>query len=354
MSKTSDISEVLLKRIRTNVYTNKIPGERALTAEFEVDFKTANRAVSLLVEQGTLVRKRGEGTFVAPINQRRAITLGLCFYKMTDPGRDPVFTRFFAGVNSAVKAHRVRVDVTALKDVAGSAAGSDAQLTARFQQEVLSANPDGLIFLGNVNAELIKVLQKDRPLLLVAEAPEELANHTVRRNVFSGAFDVVHRLAALGHRQIALATYQHGPDTYDLSAKEQGYAGAIKKLGLTPHVITLHGIPEEELVHEIKKLTPRPTALIAAESTLGLSVMKHGARLGLRLPQDLAVVSFDDGDLGAFTQPMMSSIHAFGESLAQVAVQRMIEWLDGMTTARIHEILPCEYVERESSAHAMR
>ena len=354
MSKASELSTVILKRIRKNVYVEKIPGERSLAAEFEVDFKTANRAVALLVEQGILYRKRGEGTFVVPTNKRRDLTLGLCFFKHTDPGRDPVFNRFFAGVNHAAKTHRLRLDVTALKDIFANQLPTQSLQIERFKEDVFSTNPDGLIYLGNVNPALIDVLRADRPLIVVAQLPGKSEWHNVRRDIGTGTGDAVRRLAAQGHRKITLATYQPTNKDFDLIEKERGYGEAIATLGLEPHILRMPTIPGEQLASLIHKISPRPTAVVATESTLGLSIMQHASKLGLRIPTDLAVISFDDGDHGAFTQPPMSSIHAFGEELAHLAVKRMVELLDGVIKERINETLPCAYVERESSAHSIK
>ena len=79
------IADRIAERVNRGVYHGKIPGERALAAEFECNFKTANRAVSALVEDGLLERRRGEGTFVAREAVGERTHLSLAFYKWT-PG----------------------------------------------------------------------------------------------------------------------------------------------------------------------------------------------------------------------------------------------------------------------------
>lgn len=348
MSKVDGIAQVILTRIRTNAYAGKIPGERALAAEFGVDFKTANRAITGLVRQGTLVRKRGLGTFIAPTDRRRGLTLGLCFFKMSDPGRDPVFTRFFAGVNRAVKAHGMRLDVTALADVAAEGGSWNEQLV-RFRKQALAADPDGLIWLGNVHTQVIELLRADRPTLVIAPTPEAMRFDSVRRDVRAGVADAVRHLHRLGHRRIALATYHLTAEAYDLVEKEAGYADAMAELGLAGQVLRLAYPPEAKAAQLVLDAEPRPTAVVCSESTLGLALIGHGPGLGLSLPQDLAIVAFDDGDLGLYTRPAMSSIAAFGEELAHHAVQRLLDRLDGTLTERIDDRLPCTFSERASS-----
>lgn len=346
MSKASDIADTILKRVRTGAYPDKVPGERTLAEEFRADFKTANRAIGLLVEQGVLERRRGQGTFVKRLDQRRDATISLCFYKFADLGRDPVFTRFFAGMNSAVTSHRVRLHVTTLKDVVGDDKLDPAQSAERFVRDALAVDPDGIIYLGNVDIPVIERLRADRPLIAVAECPPSLAVDSVRRNIRAGTADAVRRFAKAGHQHIALATYRHDATSFDLAEKERGYLEAIEELGLQPRVLHRTSPAEEQLTQQLLALTPRPTAVVASESTIGLALVRSAPGLGLRIPQDLAVTSFDDGDIGSFTQPQMSSIHAFGEELATLAVERMIGRLDGRITGRIDDILPCPSIER--------
>lgn len=350
MSKVDDISQVILTRIRTNAYTGKIPGERSLATEFSVDFKTANRAIDVLVEQGTLVRRRGLGTFIAEANQRRNLTIGLCFYKFSDPGRDPVFTRFLSGMNTSITALGSRLVITALRDVANAAQTAPEQ-AASFRKQALAADPDGLVYLGNVDTGLIDQLRAERPTVVAAQAPDEMRFDTVRRDIGAGVAQAVGELHRLGHRRIAFATYEYNHSTisYDLHEKERGYRTAVAALGLREHVFRLTHPPEDKLVRLILDADPRPTAIVCAENDLALSLFTHGPACGLELPADLAVIAFDDGDMGLHTRPTLSSIIAFGEELAQLAVSRLIDKLDGRAGGRIHEVLPCPFVGRESS-----
>lgn len=345
MSKASDISDTILMRIRTGVYQRKIPGERSLAEEFQVDFKTANRAISQLVEQQILVRRRGEGTFVKPVDERRDLTISLCFHKYADLGRDPVFARFFAGMNSAALHHRVRLHVTTMQDVLAEPGLDEAQRLARFQSNALSVDPDGIIFLGNIDIPLIGRLRADRPVIVVGEVPASHGMDCVRRDIRGGTADAVRRFAAAGHRHIALLSYEHGDQAFDLIEKERGYHEAMQQLGLQPQHLSRSVPGDEDMVRRLQESSPRPSAVITTESTLGLGLIRSGPGMGLRIPQDLVIASFDDGDIGEFTQPHMSSIHAFGDELARLSVQRLIERLDGRT-GRIDDVLPCTFVER--------
>ena len=353
MSKVADISRIILARIRTNAYSGKIPGERSLATEFSVDFKTANRAIDLLVEQGILVRRRGLGTFIAEVDQRRNLTIGLCFFKHSDPGSDPVFTRFLSGMNTSITALGSRLVITALRDVANPGQ-AHAQQAQAFRKQVLAADPDGLIYLGNIDTGLIDQLRAERPTIVATQVPEELGFDTVRRDIGAGVALAIEHLHGLGHRRIAFATYEYGLSTtsYDLHEKERGYRASVAALGMREQVFRITHPPEDRLVRLVREADPRPTAIVCAENDLALSLVTHGPECGLALPGDLAVVSFDDGDMGLHTRPTLSSIRAFGEDLARLTVSRLLDRLDGRVAGRISEVLPCPFIVRQSSGSA--
>lgn len=347
MNKIAGIAQVIRTRLRTNHYADKIPGERALASEFGVDFKTANRAVTTLVEEGALIRRRGLGTFIAPARQRRNLTVGLCFYKFSDPGRDPVFTRFFAGMNQAITTQGMRCDVTALSDLAveDMPAGEQAE---RFRVRALASDPDGLIWLGNVDTQLIELLRADRPTIVIGPTPEAMRFDSVRRDVRAGVADAVRHLHGLGHRRIALMTYHRSAASYDLAEKESGYTEAVAGLGVPAQILRVAFPPEAKPAQLVLDAQPRPTAVVCSESTLGIALLRHGERLGLP-PSDLALVAFDDGEVGSYTSPSMSGITAFGEDLARLAIQRLLERLDGGAVGPIDDRLPCVFTARGTS-----
>ena len=346
MSKTSDIADEILSRIRSNAYVDKIPGERELADEFEVNVKTANRAVSQLVKQGILYRKRGEGTFITPVSDRRDLCIGLCFYKHTHPGQDPVFTRFFAGINAACKKHGLSLDVTALKDVIGNTKPSKRNELQAFRDVVLAANPDGILYLGNISSTLIRSLNNERPTVVLGHCAPTANFDYVRRNIRGAVVDAVKQFAEQGHQRIAFATYKQSKEDHDLNEKKQGYTQAMLDLGLETEIC----IGQNVLLTRLKTKRNRPSAIICSESSLGLCIMRNATSCNIEIPDDLAVISFDDGDIGEYMLPTMSSIHAFGEDLADIAIEQLLERLDGRKKQAIQIELPCPVIERESSS----
>jgi LacI family transcriptional regulator len=192
---------------------------------------------------------------------------------------------------------------------------------------------------------------------LVAETPEKYGFDSVLRDIRGGVADVVRHYYAAGHRNIAMLAAPTTVGDFDREEKLAGYEDAVRELGLKAQIIRKNANSPEAIAKAVIDAKPRPTAVISIESQYGLALVQHGARLGLRIPEDVVVASFDDGDLGAFTQPRMASLHAFGEDLAELAVQRLVDKLDGHIEGRIKERLPCVFVDHtaiESAAESTR
>ena len=354
LKKCEVISEALLGRIRKGVYRDRLPGRDLLADEFGVNFKTANKAVTLLVERGVVYRKRGEGAFVVPRRRRSNVTISLAYSKYVVPLADPVLQSLFFGINGGVKAEGCRLDVSAVRTVEASQDidpdERHAINRAAFIDEVVEGAPDGIIVVGTLEPVVIEKLMECGPVVAVGQAPPEVAADNVRRDVRSGVADAVRLLADRGHERIAYLSYNHGDHGYDLIEKEAGYAEAVRALGLAgEQVIRQDYFRTGETVKKLLALRPCPTAVVAAESTLGLSVVRQAPHLNVRIPEDLALIAFDDGNVGLDTYPTMSSLHAFGEQIGRLAVEKLLERLDGKAEGRIECVLPCELVERESS-----
>ncbi len=346
MTKASNITEEVLKRIEDKVYRIKIPGQRQLAVEFDVNVKTINRALNPLVKRGVLFRRKGEGTFITADDHHRSLNIGLCFFKHTDPSRDPVFTRFFFGANSGAKHHGVRIQVFSYREVANYEENDEATNRQLFLEWLMQAQVDGFIFIGNLDVEIIQMVSTKVPAIVIGHTPRDTTLNSVRRDVRNGTADAVKRLATTGHRNIALASVENPHEAYDLIAKETGYQEAMYALGLQPHIVrSAYG----DICQNLLACEQLPSAVICVESNYGLSLMKQAPKHGINIPDDLAVISFDDGDVGSFIHPSMSGIHAFGEDVAASAMEHLINKIDG-NTSTINVCLPCPFFERDSSS----
>jgi len=129
-----------------------------------------------------------------------------------------------------------------------------------------------------------------------------------------GVARVVQHLANLGHRRIAFLT--GGGRVADFQERQQGYLDGMHALGLQadPSLIVEAGL--RELASEIApaatallRRPDRPTAVVCATDVMALSVVEAAWQLGIRVPDDVAVVGFDDSDYAAQSIPPLTTVH---------------------------------------------
>jgi len=123
-----------------------------------------------------------------------------------------------------------------------------------------------------------------------------------------GARDVVHHLYTLGHRRIAFIS---GPThNADAAQRCRGYRSAMKELLLETHEV--HGTFTEESGFEagraIVAMKKRPTAVFAANDAMAIGAMSAFREAGLRIPEDIALVGFDDIPIARFLTPALTTV----------------------------------------------
>lgn len=146
----------------------------------------------------------------------------------------------------------------------------------------------------------------------------------------SGALAVEH-LTGLGHRDIALLTYE--PENLTILQKEEGFSKAMTGLGLTPQIIRMGhaadtmraGIDAVELLLKRGKL---PTALWCASDYMALGVMNALKLHGLSVPGDVSVLGHDDLDFARFPDINLTTLHTPMLQIGQAAVKLAVALME--------------------------
>ncbi|TCL71044.1 LacI family DNA-binding transcriptional regulator [Rhizobium sp. BK251] len=171
-----------------------------------------------------------------------------------------------------------------------------------------------------------------------------------------GAFDATMHLIERGHRRIGTL----GPGfTASIGnvGKLQGYRDAIEKAGLT-YEAELVATPFDHSIaagvramEELMGLENRPTAVFATSDLTALAALRWAARTHTKIPDELAIVGFDDTDYVAQASIPISSIHNDVEKLATEAVDRLLHLIDNKETLPPARSLPTpgQLIVRESS-----
>src|SRR6478735_2572357 len=120
---------------------------------------------------------------------------------------------------------------------------------------------------------------------------------TIDSQNFEGARAMTEHLIDLGHRRIGFLAGR--PDLESARRREAGYRAALEAAGIAfdPELVLVGGFQEETAAAPARELlsrSPRPTAIFAANDQSAIQTMRTAAELGLRVPDDVSVVGFDN------------------------------------------------------------
>jgi LacI family transcriptional regulator len=209
-------------------------------------------------------------------------------------------------------------------------------------------------FLDDVSDDRSDDRPDDRlPVLLLNASESGIEAPSLSVDNRGGAFEAVAHLAEHGHERIATFT---GP-LANVEARQRlsGYRAAVRELGaVADDALELVGdfrrATGEALVDDLLALSPRPTALFAANDAMAIGALRALDRAGASVPSDLAVVGFDDIPTARYVTPPLSTIRVPMRELGRRAMQRMLDVLAGRTEAdpAFSDTLDTELVPRAS------
>ncbi|WP_108811813.1 substrate-binding domain-containing protein [Sphingorhabdus sp. Alg231-15] len=168
-----------------------------------------------------------------------------------------------------------------------------------------------------------------------------------------GAAEMATRfLINLGHKQIGFVT---GPGSYKLSSwRKNGWKNEMAKAGLSIEGLCAEGdfsyASGVSAARTLLSLEPRPTAILASNDHMAIAAMEHAHEIGLSVPEDLSIVSFDNSPMTRFTRPALTAIDQPVAETASRAVEMIVAAKRGEKSAAGPTIVEAGFVERESTA----
>ena len=169
-----------------------------------------------------------------------------------------------------------------------------------------------------------------------------------------GSRDAVEYLLGLGHRQIAVVV--NVVDDSDHADRIAGYREAIEAAGMTVDERMIYRIPANrdggaQFMRRIHAMPGRPTAVYMTDPMAAAGAIGESQRLGLRIPQDLSIVGFDDGDLRFLVHPQMTSVCQEAAALGRIAFEVLHDLLQNPgKPAGIHQVLRTTFEIHGSAA----
>lgn len=222
----------------------------------------------------------------------------------------------------------------------------------------LHGRVDGLVLMASaVDARALDdSLPATMPIVLLNDGRRAATHSSIRIDNRGGARAMTRHLIGQGHRRIGFIEGPEGND--DAAERRMGYREALAAHGLTRDAgLELPGDFTEKAGHDAGRrftaLTPRPTAVFAANDAMAIGCLAGLRDAGLRVPEDVALAGFDDIPIARYMTPPLTTVHVAIEELGGGAIARLVGELERNRPGPArHELLPATLVVRGSTSPA--
>ncbi|WP_035766230.1 LacI family DNA-binding transcriptional regulator [Butyrivibrio sp. NC2002] len=218
---------------------------------------------------------------------------------------------------------------------------------------------DGIIAIGQFSKKRIAAMEKcAKRIVFVDSSPDATKYCSIQTNYETGVVQGLEYLLSRGHRNIAFVGPVETKDSMGNSAPEirrRIFGDMAKEFYDKMNAFYVDtdqkGIDAQEQIIKFMSLYPGSsdiTAFFAFNETTAINVMKGLQSMGIRVPADVSVLSFNDTVLATFTQPQLSGIHIYMDEMAKVTVNTMSTLFYDEQMLPIRILVPTGVTERES------
>lgn len=214
---------------------------------------------------------------------------------------------------------------------------------------------DGIIIVSSSADEknLAKFADVSAPIVLFNRAFNHPNVSLMMTDNVRGGYMATEHLISLGHRRIGMIAPHSSQESK--AKRVQGYQEALRAAGIEPDpdLIVREANTLQGGYQGMKKLlseNPEITAIFTYNDLLALGAMRACRDAGRRIPEDIAIIGFDDISLAAMVTPSLSSIHVDKYELGRLALMRLLSVLNHSENALEPLSLSLDLVVRESTA----
>jgi len=212
---------------------------------------------------------------------------------------------------------------------------------------------DGLILVsvGDRGDNIPALLRRELPVVVVDRDLSDIAVDVVQVDNLEGGSLATRHLISLGHKRIGCIA---GPSHVSPSGERfTGYRDALRAAGLKQdEALVRSGDFHAELGRvatiELLHLRRPPTAIFACNDLMAMGALQAASEMGCRVPEDLAVVGFDDIELAAYTVPPLTTVSQPKAGMGHTAVQVLMDRICNPGGPARKQILPVSLVKRKS------
>ncbi|MBA0050114.1 LacI family transcriptional regulator [Streptomyces sp. AJS327] len=286
------------------------------------------------------------------VRQRSAGLVGLVIPELTNP----IFPAFAQVIEQALSGY----GYTPVLGTQMPGGATEDELV----EQLVERGVTGIIFLSGLHADLSadpgrydRLAGRGVPFVLINGYNERITAPFVSPDDRAAAAMAVRHLRDLGHERIGLAV---GPSRFvPTRRKTEGFLAA---LGVPEGQEAEAEAPVRNTLFTVEGghaaagalLDSGRTGIVCGSDLMALGAVRAVRQRGLRVPEDVSVVGYDDSELNAFTDPPLTTIRQPVRAMANAAVHTLLEELAGSPVHRTEFVFQPELVVRGSTAQAKR
>jgi LacI family transcriptional regulator len=324
----------------------RLPPVREVARHLGINRNTVRAAYQHLEADGLVTLRQGRGSLVLPDDARRShrqppnvpsFTVGVLV-----PGLNPFYTPFLRGIEETAR------DTPWLPLVCYT--HDDPQLARRYLERLLARQVDGLIVAPDLPET--QGAAKNLPPVVHVDKPKVRGNMILLDSEEAG-FLATRHLLDHGHRRIGLIS---GPLKWS-NVREcyAGYERALRSADLEVDADCMAEVPTFSIeagrqgAQRLLELPHGPpTAIFGAADLLAIGALQACTDCGLRVPEDVAVVGYNDIDLAALVKPALTTVHAPSYEMGVAAMTMLLDLLAGRPVKPNRVRLPTRLIVRHS------
>jgi DNA-binding LacI/PurR family transcriptional regulator len=282
----------------------------------------------------------------ADLARKRTNNVAIIFYKE----EELIANAFYSFVVQGAIKQAIEREYNLLFSYIGKTYGGVSDLPKVIREK----NAQGALFINRVNPRLLRDIQaRGIPVVAIDHFPQVTEINSLEiDNVHGGALAAEH-LIELGH--VRLGFLRAAAQRPSIAERGLGFSRALARHDLNTRgtVIEAQSLSFEGAHDEaqtVLRRKRRPTALFCANDEMAAGVLRAAYELGIRVPEELSVVGFDDITMSNFTDPPLTTVSVVKEHLGRRAMTRLLELVEGTDREVKHENVTVQLVVRGSTA----
>ena len=301
---------------------------------------TRNRIIGIAMNEGYVPNRNARS--LSNIKNNKVISCILSYESESE--NNTFFNRIIEGIHSEAENRGYTI---------GCTLSSSDSLVEIIQENIVSNSINSAIILGKFKPEFLDFICGHIPNIVYAGLnPPGKCFDEVVCDAYKAVKCAVEHLIALGNKKIAYVGIIKDKNIVN-EYRFEAFEATLQSNGLSPDSAIIRNVPlttEQGYAAMIDILDSGnvPTAVFCGNDVTAIGVVRAIEKKGLKIPEEISIISIDDIDMASYIKPSLSTIHVPKAELGQYAVKMLVDKIETGRKMPVKLELPFELIIRES------